>query len=62
MQSIDIVFDGPPSHDSPRLVEVEDGNGKSVRIGEWIERDDGFWALRISASDITEKKITSKEK
>lgn len=46
MKTIDIVFDGPPSHDMPRLVEVE-RDGKSIRLGEWIDRGDGLWALRI---------------
>ena len=45
--SIDIVFDGPPSHESGRFVEVEDEHRRGIRIGEWIERDDGLWALRI---------------
>ncbi len=48
MNYIDIVFDGPPSHESGRFVEVEDANGKSIRAGEWIERSDGYWALRIT--------------
>ena len=32
---IDIVFDGPPEQQMPRLVEVEDANGRSFSIGEW---------------------------
>lgn len=44
---LDVVFDGPPSHDSGRFVEVEDPQGKSVNAGEWIDRKDGLWALRI---------------
>jgi hypothetical protein len=44
---IDIVFDGPPSHESGRFVEVEDASGKSISAGEWIERPDKLWALRI---------------
>lgn len=44
---IDIVFDGPPSHESGRFVEVEDASGKGVSIGEWIHRPDKYWALRI---------------
>ena len=44
---IDIVFDGPPSHESGRFVEVESPPGKSIKIGEWIHREDGFWALRF---------------
>lgn len=44
---IDIVFDGPPGPTAGRFVEVEDDSGKSISFGEWIERDDGYWALRI---------------
>lgn len=44
---IDVVFDGPPDHDMPRFVEVEDEFGKSIRAGEWVERPDGFWYLRL---------------
>ncbi|GAB1512575.1 hypothetical protein JCM33774_46170 [Actinophytocola sp. KF-1] len=44
---INIVFDGPPSHEEPRFVEVEDDEGHSIRVGEWVPRGDGSWALRI---------------
>lgn len=44
---IDVVFDGPPSHESGRFVEVEDARGASIAFGEWVERPDGMWALRI---------------
>jgi hypothetical protein len=44
-----IVFDGPPSHDGGRFVEVETPDGKSIRAGEWRERSDGLWELRLSA-------------
>ncbi|MCI2959519.1 hypothetical protein MN032_17680 [Agromyces atrinae] len=44
---IEIVFDGPPAHESGRFVEVENPEGASIRVGEWIEREDGFWVLRI---------------
>lgn len=44
---IDIVFDGPPSYKSGRFVEVENEKGESVRVGQWIDRGDGFWALRL---------------
>lgn len=44
---INIIFDAPPSHDSGRFVEVETDDGKSIRVGEWIEKD-GYWALRIT--------------
>jgi colicin import membrane protein len=45
---IDIVFDGPPAHESGRFIEVEDASGKSISVGEWIERPDQLWALRIA--------------
>lgn len=44
---IDILFDGPPGHESGRFVEVENPHRRSIRVGEWVERDDGLWALRI---------------
>ncbi len=48
---IDIVFDGPPPEPPPSLAEVEDSSGRSIRSGEWIERMDGYWVLRISLAD-----------
>jgi len=47
-----IVFDGPPSHESGRFVEVEDEAGRGVGLGEWAERDDGCWALVFTAEDL----------
>lgn len=44
--TLDIVFDGPPGPESGRFVEVEI-EGKGVRLGEWVEREDGLWALRL---------------
>jgi hypothetical protein len=44
---IDIVFDGPPGHKAGRFVEVEDADGKSIKVGKWIDRGDGYWALRL---------------
>lgn len=44
---VEIVFDGPPEAVSGRFVEVENPQGASISIGEWIDRGDGFWALRI---------------
>lgn len=44
---LDIVFDGPPEHEAGRFVEVEDETGASVKAGEWIDRGDGMWALRL---------------
>ena len=50
-QHVDIVFDGPPGPESGRFVEAEEANGKSIRFGQWIERSDGRWVLRISPGD-----------
>ena len=50
MPYIDVVFDGPPGPEPPRFVEVEDSQGRSINFGEWVERPDGFWALRFSVS------------
>lgn len=44
---IDIVFDGPPSHESGRFIECENTQGQGISAGEWIQREDGFWVLRI---------------
>ncbi|AEQ20955.1 hypothetical protein E3_0420 [Rhodococcus phage E3] len=48
---IDIVFDGPPTHESGRFIEVEDETGASISFGEWVDRGDGTWALRIAGSE-----------
>jgi hypothetical protein len=43
-RQIDIIFDGPPGPNAGRFVEVEDESGRSVDVGEWVERPDGYWA------------------
>lgn len=45
--SIDIVFDGPPGPESGRFIEAENLSGESINAGEWIDRGDGMWALRV---------------
>lgn len=47
MTHIDIVFDAPPRAVAGRFVEVEDSAGNGIKLGEWVERSDGYWALRI---------------
>lgn len=55
MEYIDIVFDERPSphydkdgqHPSGHFLEVEDQEGKSISIGDWLEREDNYWVLRI---------------
>lgn len=49
LQSINIIFDGPPSHETGRFIEVELDDGKSINAGEWIKRNDGTWALHIKS-------------
>lgn len=44
---LDIVFDGPPGPVSGRFVESESPAGVGVNAGQWIDRGDGLWALRI---------------
>jgi len=34
MAALNLVFDGPPGPDMPRLVEVEDDDGRGVTVGE----------------------------
>jgi hypothetical protein len=49
-EAIDLIFDGPPGPEAGRFVEAEDGDGYSVRVGEWAEAngpDKGYWRLRI---------------
>jgi len=44
---IDIVFEGPPGPEGGMFVEVENDEGASIRLGDWVDRKDGFWVLRI---------------
>ncbi|MCP4493328.1 MAG: hypothetical protein GY820_39390 [Gammaproteobacteria bacterium] len=46
-EPIRIIFDGPPSHESGRFVEVENTRGESIECGEWIECGRGLWELYI---------------
>ena len=41
-----IVFDGPPSHEAPRFIEVNDSHGRSIRPGYWVQNGD-YWELRF---------------
>ena len=43
---IRVVFDGPPSHESGRFIEVETLDGKGINFGEW-EHDEKYWYLKI---------------
>lgn len=44
---VDVVFDHGPGPWPQQLVDVEDDQGRSIRYGEWLQRHDGSWALRI---------------
>jgi hypothetical protein len=46
LSTIQIRFDGPPSHVGGRFIEVEDENCKSISIGEWVQVGDD-WLLKI---------------
>lgn len=52
MKQIDLVFDGEPGPVGPRFVEAEEtSTRKSVSVGEWVKRDDGYWVLRLSLDE-----------
>ena len=46
---INIVFDGPPRPEDGRFIKIETDDGHSIGVGEWQERRDGWWKLRITA-------------
>lgn len=56
---IDIVFDGPPGPVAGRFVEVENSMRESISRGEWVERPDGYWALRMEVVFVAPKSSTS---
>lgn len=51
LNRIDFVFDGPTGPQGPRLVEVENAQGRSINIGRWMIREDGMHVLRIPLPD-----------
>ena len=53
---IQIRFDGPPGPEAGRFVEVEDADGQSIRVGQWVQ-DGDYWLLRISRSEIPEGEL-----
>ena len=55
---INIVFDGPPGPEGPRFIEVETDGGRSIGVGEWQERRDGRWGLRIAALPLVTTGVT----
>lgn len=59
--AIDVVFDGPPGPTAGRFVEVEDLSGKSVGVGQWIDRGNGMWALRIPRAHPAQRETDLRE-
>lgn len=50
-EEIYVIFDGPPGHDAPRFIEVEDERGQGIGESEvnWREDHDGH-TVRMSRS------------
>lgn len=44
-REIHVIFDGPPGHVAGRFVEVETPDGRSISAGEWVKKENGYWAL-----------------
>lgn len=49
IQRINIIFDGPPGPEAGRFVEVENEEGASINVGDWLKLDSGLWALSLVA-------------
>jgi len=50
---IDVLFEDDDCDNGDLIfVEVEDENGSSINIGEWLHTDDGFHALRLNVTDV----------
>ncbi|QZA71277.1 hypothetical protein AH02_34 [Pseudomonas phage AH02] len=47
MSHLKFVFDPFPDHNGCLFIEVEDEQGKSLRAGEWRERQDGLVELVV---------------
>ena len=48
IERVHVVFDGPPGPDAGRFVECETPDGRGINAGEWHERGDGYWELRLT--------------
>jgi hypothetical protein len=42
-----LLFDGPPGPESGRFIEAENAAGEGVKVGAWVQRGDGIWALEL---------------
>jgi hypothetical protein len=45
---VNVVMTEPPGPTS-QFVEVEDDEGRGLSVGEWRQRPDGMWSLRLIA-------------
>lgn len=53
-KELHIVFEDFPGPDKRAVfVEVEDENGRSVNVGEWRKRPDGFVELVLRPDDMS---------
>jgi hypothetical protein len=51
MKEVHLIFDGPFTRDVPSLIEIQDGEGRLVSVGEWRKRQDGYWELVIRSAE-----------
>lgn len=54
---VDVVFGGPPAHESGRFIEVENADGIRINAGAWVNRSDGTWALRLPYQAVEPPKL-----
>lgn len=47
VNAINLIFDNPPSPKLPGFIEAENDKGHSINVGEWTQRPDKTWCLRI---------------
>lgn len=48
-RTIDIVLQAVEGTPDYTFVEIESPPGKSIHLGQWVKRDDGFTAIRFNA-------------
>jgi hypothetical protein len=51
MSKVHLVFDGLLSRDVPALIAIQDAEGRSVSVGQWRQRPDGYWELVILSGE-----------
>lgn len=59
-EKIRIVFDGPPSHESGRFIEVENERGEGISFGKWKQEGE-YWYLEFSNPAVFEARIMELE-